>query len=369
MNLATKYRPKLFSDVIGQEQEVQILKNIVTGAWKPNAIMLAGPFGTGKTTLARLLARALLCAQRKQDDPEPCGVCLSCLQMDEDNNPGYIELDAASNGKVEQVRELKDQLEYCGQSRRRILVYDEAHMLSSQGQDALLKILEEGSPGAMFCFATTEAHKVKFTIQSRCVYLRLRLLSADQIRDRLQLIASKENVEAESNAVRLIASYVRGHMRDALVLFEQIMKTGGGKVSEELVRAYLRLDRYKEIYEFLLLKTEAERYTRLETLLCSLAPAELQEMLGQALLDAYKVKLGVGEFSEVDRVWLTRVVDQHGVKVLDRADAVLSLSMEFASINQAQAAFARVFYTPGETMIQAGGMSFVPGKFVKPRAQ
>lgn len=178
MSLANRYRPTKFGEVVGQKSEVRVIKTILEKGWKPNVVMMMGPFGAGKTTLARLLARALLCENRGED-LEPCGTCASCKAMDKDNHPGYTELDAASNGSVTDVRGMIDQLSYqvTGASYR-IICYDESHMLSNQAQNALLTTLEEGLPNTMYIFATTDAQKMLPTIVSRSIKLTVKLLTA-----------------------------------------------------------------------------------------------------------------------------------------------------------------------------------------------
>jgi DNA polymerase III subunit gamma/tau len=369
-NWATKYRPGKFGEVVGQKTSVDILSRIASGGWKPPAVMLKGPFGTGKTTLSRIVAKSLLCGNRQGF--EPCGTCPSCKLVESDSHPSYTELDAASHGLIDDVRILKDLLAYQSAGSR-VICFDESHMLSKQAQDALLKILEEGREGVLFLFATTESNKMLPTIQSRCVHLDLRLLMVDEIVPRLRHIAAQEGVEAEESALRLIASYVRGHLRDAVMLLGQLSETSIGKVTADLVRAYLRLDRYVDIYKFLTITDGKAMFVALEELLCSLAPSELQEMLGQVLLNTQKFKLGItGSFDQVDESWLSRVLEVQGSKALARADQVLSLSMDFATINQALASFGRIFEggaagsAPTASGVPVGGAQTQFSAFRKP---
>jgi len=174
-NLANKHRPRRFDEVVGQEAEVNVLRQILEKNWRPNCLMITGPFGTGKTTLSRLMGRAMLC-----DDPqgiEPCGKCEACRAVDADNHPSYTELDAASHGLKDDVRAMLDSIAYrTNADRTRIICYDESHMLSVPGQNALLQTLEQGVKGVLFILATTESHKMLPTIASRCVPLKMKLL-------------------------------------------------------------------------------------------------------------------------------------------------------------------------------------------------
>lgn len=340
MNLALKYRPKKFSEVVGQDKAVDVLRNILEKGWRPPAISFSGAYGTGKTTLARLLARALLCGSRQ--GIEPCGICESCKAMDADNHQSYMELDSASQGLIADVRAMNEQISYRVPGSLRILTYDESHMLSKEAQNALLRTLEDGITGVLFLFCTTDPQKMLPTILSRCIPLDMRLLTAVQITDRLKLVATEEGIQFEEKALRIIATYSRGHARDALQLLDQVSKVSS-TVSEELVRSYLRLDKYIEVYEFLVMKDRKEALIKLEDLLCNYAIGELTDNLGLALVNAYKLKLGIDVFDQVDRAWLKKVQEAQGDKMLDRAERVLTLNADFPSITYGMAAIGNIF--------------------------
>jgi len=344
--LANRWRPKKFSEVVGQDGEVEVMVRMLEKGWRPPAVMLVGPHGTGKTTLARLLARAIFCDMKPEDkegpEYEPCGVCDDCRAMDRDNHSNYIEVDAASQGLVDNVRAMKDLVSYRAGSKMRVVYWDESHMLTKAAQNALLQSLEEGVKDVVFVFATTEEQKMLPTVRSRCVVLEMKLLRANQVADRLREIAEKEGIDLADRAASIIGSYTRGHIRDAIILLETLSRVSPEGVSEELTRTYLRLDQFDEIYRLLVEPDKKEAIQQLEQLLCNYAPADLAEITGQVLLNAYKVTLGIRDFTEVDVGWLEKVVEARGSAILDEAEGLLSLHTDYSTLHYAMAAFANV---------------------------
>jgi DNA polymerase-3 subunit gamma/tau len=290
--------------------------------------------------------------------------------MDADSNPNYLELDAASHGLVDDIRQMKEFSEYATTGGGiRIINYDECHMLSRQAQNALLQTLETGKKSLMFLFCTTEAEKMLSTVRSRCVELKMSLLTASQIKSRLEYICYEEHISFDPKALAVIGTYVRGHVRDAVTLLEQVSKVSG-KISEKLVREHLRLDSHDEIYQFLCEEDYAEGFKRLENLFCNYAAAELQSIVGRVLLDSYKSHLGIGEFTQVDEAWLKRVYDRYGLDVLSKAERVLITGMAFSSIDRAVAIFGRIFFQGPDTAIlpsRKTATSSIPEGFRKPK--
>lgn len=356
--LANLARPKRFSDVMGQDAEVEVLKKIVERDWSPPLVLITGPFGTGKTTLAKLLARAKLCQNR--NGVEPCGTCDSCQAIDRDNHPAYHELDAASHGQVADVRGMKDQIIYSTGYKNRIVCYDEAHMVTPQGQNSLLQVLEEGQSGVIFIFASTEHRKILPTIRSRSIELNMKLLTAGQIAQRLKKIAEEHSIDIEDRAIALISSYVRGHMRDAIMLLEQLHKMTN-KIEETAVRTYLRLDKQDFIYK-LLIETEAKTgFMMLEQLLCEYSAQELCETIGEVLIEAYKLRVGIPVEVQVDRAWLRKVTEVRGNGLLDLAEAILTISTDFSTINLGLATIGKVLYAERNEGVSRTSVMMVNG--------
>ncbi len=248
--LARKYRPTHFDDLIGQEALVRTLRNAFAQGRVHHAFLLTGVRGVGKTTTARIIARALNCVgQDGTGGPtvDPCGVCAECRAILADRHPDVTEMDAASNNSVDDVRELREALRFRpAQARQKVFILDECHMLSGAAFNALLKTLEEPPPSVTFILATTELRKVPVTIRSRCQTFSLRRVPVDVLRDHFGRIAGKEAVEVEAEALGMVARAADGSVRDGLSLLDQaIGLAGGGTVTAEGVRDMLGLaDRF-----------------------------------------------------------------------------------------------------------------------------
>ncbi|HJV90880.1 MAG TPA: DNA polymerase III subunit gamma/tau [Holophagaceae bacterium] len=241
--LALKYRPRLLSDLVGQEASVKALTNALKRARETGklhqAYLFAGVRGTGKTSTARILARALNCVQGPT--ATPCGVCDPCKAAESpDQNLDIVEIDAASRASVEDARALREQAQtrpaFC---RYRVYIVDEVHMLSRQAFDALLKVIEEPPPHAIFVLATTELQDVPDTIKSRVQIFPFRLIPVPVIEARLAWVCQQEGVTAQGEALRLVAEAGQGSMRDALTTLDRVIAAGDGVVGEDLVRELL----------------------------------------------------------------------------------------------------------------------------------
>ncbi len=236
--LARKWRPKSFADMVGQQHVVRALCNALDRDQLHHAYLFTGTRGVGKTTLARILSKALNCERGVSSTP--CGECSACREIDGGRFVDLLEVDAASRTKVDQTRELLDNVPYApARGRFKVYLIDEVHMFSGHSFNALLKTLEEPPPHVKFLLATTDPQKVPVTVLSRCLQFNLRRLLPEEIRARLQQVLETEGLEHEPAALRLLARAADGSMRDALSLLDQAIAFGGGAVAEAEVRTML----------------------------------------------------------------------------------------------------------------------------------
>ena len=214
------YRPKNFNDVIGQEHIVRTLKNQIENNNVGHAYLFCGTRGTGKTSTAKIFSRAVNCTNLHND--EPCNECENCREILEDKTMDVVEIDAASNNSVDDIRELRENVKYSpAKSKYKVYIIDEVHMLSQGAFNALLKTLEEPPSYVIFILATTEPHKIPATILSRCQRFDFKRVTVKDISSRMKYICEKEGIEADEKALNLIARNSQGEIRDALSILDQ----------------------------------------------------------------------------------------------------------------------------------------------------
>lgn len=261
--LARKWRPKTFSEVVGQQHVLRALINGLDQNRLHHAFLFSGTRGVGKTTLARILAKSLNCEQGVSSTP--CGECQSCQEVDAGRFVDLIEVDAASRTKVDDTRELLDNVQYApSRGRYKVYLIDEVHMLSTSSFNALLKTLEEPPPHVKFLFATTDPQKLPVTILSRCLQFNLRRIERTQISDYLANILQQENFEFDNEALTELAIAADGSMRDALSLLDQAISFGDGNVNSEHVHQMLGSIKQQQLHTILTALLEHDGKTLLE---------------------------------------------------------------------------------------------------------
>ena len=320
--LARKWRPQRFDDVIGQQGVTQTLRNAIGARRIAQSFVFSGPRGVGKTTTARIMARALNCAQGPT--PDPCGTCDACLEIADGRDMDVIEIDAASNTQVENVRAVI--IEGLGmapiRSRYKIFIIDEVHRLSKNSFDALLKSIEEPPSHGVFMMATTDIDKVPATIQSRSQVFELKAIGVKQIADQLRAIAAAEQIAIDDQAIMLIARAGDGSMRDAQSAFDQVIGFAGTSISADAVSSVLGLVRRD------LLMAIADAVARDDA-------AAVFELTAQAVEFGYDLRLVVRELARLTRDLLVLSIDASRVADPEIAaeserQALLDLSRRFS---------------------------------------
>ena len=248
--LARKWRPKTFADLVGQEHVVKALRNALDEGRLHHAYLLTGTRGVGKTTIARILAKSLNCENAVHG--EPCGQCESCTQIDSGRYVDLLEIDAASNTGIDNIREVLENAQYAPTAGKyKVYIIDEVHMLSKSAFNAMLKTLEEPPKHVKFILATTDPHKVPITVLSRCLQFVLRNMTTQQVAEHLAHVLDRENVPYQPQALQLLGRAAAGSMRDALSLLDQAIAMGSGKVAEQDVRQMIGAVDKQYLFELL----------------------------------------------------------------------------------------------------------------------
>ncbi|HTG77010.1 MAG TPA: DNA polymerase III subunit gamma/tau [Steroidobacteraceae bacterium] len=315
--LARKWRPRKFDELVGQDHVRRALTNALDSGRIHHAFLFTGTRGVGKTTIARIFAKALNCERGVSSTP--CGECGACRDIDAGRFVDLLEVDAASRTKVDDTRELLDNVQYSpARGRYKVYLIDEVHMLSAHSFNALLKTLEEPPPHVKFLLATTDPQKLPITVLSRCLQFHLRRLPPQQIIERLTQIAQAEKVEFEPGALRAIARGAEGSMRDALSLLDQVLAFGGGRALEAEARSLLgTLDR-----------------RHVETILTALAAGDGKALMQSvATLDerAPDYHQALGELAgALQRMSLLQVLPELQTDAVDEDGALSALAARFA---------------------------------------
>lgn len=327
-----RWRPHRFEEVVGQQHVTRTLRNAVMRGKLAHAYLLTGPRGTGKTSIARIMYRAANCPN--QVDGDPCNTCPLCRAALDGRAMDLVEIDAASNRGIDDIRDLREKVAYRpSEGRYRLYIIDEAHELTANAQDAFLKTLEEPPPHTIFVLATTEAHKVLPTIVSRCQRFDLRRIPFDLTRDQLQRVAETEKLNVDDAVLEQLARSARGGLRDALSLLDQLSAFGGGQVDMAVARTVLGLP-----------PVETVRAT-----LDALAAHDASALM-ERLLDVEEGGADLRQFAE-ELVWSLRGL------LMVRAGAQSSLAAEFSAEELAWLADLAPAFTVGGLMALVGELS------------
>jgi DNA polymerase-3 subunit gamma/tau len=322
--LARKWRPKDFNDIVGQDYITQTLRNAVSSGKTAHAFIFSGPRGVGKTSTARIVAKALNC--KNGPTPEPCSECTFCTEISEGKSLDVIEIDAASHTGVNDVREIIENIKYLPTSgKNKIYIIDEAHMLSQSAFNALLKTLEEPPPHVLFILATTEVHKIPVTILSRCQRYDFKKVTVEKIREQLEAITTKEGIEIEDETLYLISQEADGSLRDSLSLMDQLIATFGSTIKHDEAVAVLGILDRALIKSTLTAILEEDPKSAIETLNTAIekgiSPRRFAEDMLKTLRHSVLIKTCgkavISELSEEDKEGIEKITSDASIESLE----------------------------------------------------
>ncbi len=309
----TRYRPLVFSDVLGQQGTVQVLRaRLANDTALDTSYLFSGASGQGKTTLGRILARALLCTHLDKSLPDPCNACPNCVACLEDTSSAFVEKDAANQGTTEHIRKIVEDLPFAVfGARKRVYLFDECHRMSLAAQDGLLKPIEEKQLVSILC--TTEPEKVRHAIRARCEEYAIRRITREDILGRMVSILQSEKVDYEEDAVLTVIDFAGGHVRDVLNRLEMLAQVGAITVSS--ARAHLNLSAVTTYYKILLslVSNTQESLDLLESLGDTSTPDEIASGLTEAAMNSYRLAMGMcANFRYTDKSLGSQVFESYG---------------------------------------------------------